>query len=76
MQAAIDMLREAARSAGVALSYNDLSASETHATIFHRAALDAMRLLYAEPPYDYGPTPWFMVEGGQPEPREDSAPDR
>ena len=30
------------------------------------AALDALRWLYATPPYDYGPAPWYMTEGGIP----------
>ena len=71
MQAAIDMVRAAASSAGLDLTYDDLSASETHATVFHRAALNAVRLLYAEPPYDYGRAPWFMIEGASPAPKED-----
>ncbi len=40
--------------------------NETHATTFHPAALDALRWLYQSPPIDYGPTPWWMVEGGSP----------
>lgn len=46
--------------------YADKSASETHSTIFHVAALEALRWLYAAPPYDFGPTPWFMIEGAAP----------
>ncbi|GGB80461.1 alpha/beta hydrolase [Henriciella pelagia] len=65
MKAAIDLLSEAAVEAGIAVHYDDLSASQTHATIFHQAALNAVRLLYAEPPYDYGETPWYLVEGSE-----------
>lgn len=39
---------------------------ETHATTFHPAALDALRWLYALPPIDYGPTPWWLTEGASP----------
>jgi predicted alpha/beta superfamily hydrolase len=46
--------------------YFDRGATETHATIYHAAALDALRWLYAVPPPDQGPTPWFMIEGASP----------
>lgn len=42
--------------------------NETHATTFHPAALDALRWLYAAPPYDYGPAPWWLTEGASPPP--------
>ena len=71
MQDAIDQLYDAAVEAGVEVHFDDLSATETHATIFHQAALRAFRLLYAEPPYDYGPTPWYLVEGGEPDRAQD-----
>lgn len=48
MQAGIDRLREAAGAAKTGFTYADYSSSETHATIFHRAALDAVRALYGE----------------------------
>lgn len=51
---------------GLVRTFVDRSASETHAAIYHGAALDALRWLYAKPPYDYGPTPWFMTENGEP----------
>ncbi|WP_341198052.1 alpha/beta hydrolase [Hyphomonas chukchiensis] len=47
-------------------TYVDRRASATHATIYHAAALDALRWLYATPPYDYGPAPWYMTEDGVP----------
>ncbi len=71
MQDAIDQLYDAAVEAGVEVHFDDLSATETHATIFHQAALHAFRLLYTEPPYDYGPTPWYLIEGGEPDPAQD-----
>jgi predicted alpha/beta superfamily hydrolase len=50
------------------LHYADKSATETHSTIFHGAVHEALRWLYPEPPYDYGPTPWYMIEGAVPPP--------
>jgi hypothetical protein len=46
--------------------YADFSRSATHATVYHRAAEDALRWLYPAPPYPEEPTPWFMIEGGTP----------
>ncbi|WP_296595004.1 alpha/beta hydrolase-fold protein [Phenylobacterium sp.] len=71
MQAGIDLLREALgplTASGFSLTYDDRSATETHATVLHPAALAAFRKLYPAPPADYGPTPWFMIEGGRPTP--------
>jgi hypothetical protein len=71
MQKAVDTLIANLRTAAPASfewRYADRSASETHSTIFHIAALEALRWLYAAPPYDYGPTPWFMIEGAAPPP--------
>jgi predicted alpha/beta superfamily hydrolase len=44
----------------------DRAASETHATIYHGAALDAFRHFYALPPYPMGPAPWWNTEGASP----------
>lgn len=53
-------LLEAAPRGSVAWRYDDRSAAETHATIYHAAALDALRWLYPLPPYQQeGPTPWY-----------------
>ncbi|WP_440957903.1 alpha/beta hydrolase [Oceanicaulis sp. LC35] len=52
--------------------YVDRSATETHSTILHPAALDAFRTLFALPPYDYGETPWYLIEGGEPSAEDDS----
>lgn len=48
--------------------YFDRSATDTHATIYHAAALDALRWLYPAPTPAYGPAPWFMIEGASPPP--------
>jgi predicted alpha/beta superfamily hydrolase len=67
----VNLVRAAADAAPderLALRFADRSAGETHATTFHPAALDALRWLYAAPPYDYGPAPWWMTEGASPPP--------
>lgn len=72
MQDGVDRLRRALEAAPgrVTLHYSDRSASESHSTIYHGAALDALRSLYPMPPFDYGPTPWYMIEGASPPPPE------
>jgi predicted alpha/beta superfamily hydrolase len=53
-------LLEAAPRGSVTWRYSDRSATDTHATIYHGAALDALRWLYSLPPYQQeGPTPWY-----------------
>lgn len=74
MQSGADMLRHALAVRpipGFEWRYADRSAIDTHATVLHGAALEALRRFYGVPPIDYGPTPWFMTEGAQPvlEPR-------
>lgn len=67
----VNIIRAAADAAAddrLTLRFADRSAGETHATTFHPAALDALRWLYAAPPYDYGPAPWWMTEGASPPP--------
>ena len=69
MQDGVDRLRAALLARppeGMDLRYSDRSETETHATIYHGAAEEALRFLYARPPIDYGPTPWFMIEGASP----------
>ncbi len=51
---------------GLTWTFVDRSTSESHATIYHGAALDALRTFYKLPPYDTGPAPWWNVEGGTP----------
>ncbi|ANP46319.1 alpha/beta hydrolase [Candidatus Viadribacter manganicus] len=55
-------LLEAAPPGSVTFRYSDRSATETHATIYHAAALDALRWLYAAPEPNYGPSPWYYLE--------------
>jgi predicted alpha/beta superfamily hydrolase len=69
MQDGVDILGRALADvpeAKIAWRYADHSATATHATIYHRAAEEALRWLYPTPPYDVGPTPWYMIEGAAP----------
>jgi hypothetical protein len=69
MQNGVDMLRAAlARHAppDFRIRYSDRSAAATHATVYHGAAEEALRWLYPAPPYNAGPTPWYMIEGASP----------
>lgn len=69
MQDGLDILRRAlgdVPEAKIAWRYADHSATATHATIYHSAAEEALRWLYPAPPYDAGPTPWYMIEGAAP----------
>lgn len=70
MQDGIDRVRGALSQSALEIRYSDRSASETHATIYHNAVLDALRALYPMPPYS-GETPWFMIEGAAPPARSD-----
>jgi predicted alpha/beta superfamily hydrolase len=47
--------------------YVDRRNSESHSTIYHGAALDALTQLFGIPVPDYGPSAWYLREGGQPE---------
>lgn len=45
----------------------DRSTTETHATIYHGAAHDALIRLFGIPAQEYdGPDPWYLQEGGEP----------
>ncbi len=47
--------------------YVDRRETETHATIYHGAALDALRTLFGLPPFEFDPAVfWYLYEGGQP----------
>ena len=71
MQAGLDTLLTALDNTAGApeFVYIDRRNSESHSTIYHGAAFDALRRFYARPPWDYGDMPWYLVEGGQPEPQ-------
>jgi predicted alpha/beta superfamily hydrolase len=73
MQDGVDLLRTALAvlpSDRLTWLYSDRSAGSTHGTVYHGAAEEALRWLYPTPPYDTGPTPWFMIEGASPPPAE------
>lgn len=69
MQAGMDRflrLLDAAPEGSVAWRYVDRSASETHATIYHAAALDALRWLYPLPPLEGTGLPaWVNEDTGE-----------
>lgn len=69
MQGGLDLLMGALKEMKDAplWTYVDRSAELTHATIFHPAALHAFKWLYPLPPYVLDETPWYLIEGGQPE---------
>ena len=70
MQAGLDKVLTAVNSAGLEnlnLVYVDRRDSESHSTIYHGAAHDALVQLMGLPAPDYGPDPWYLREGGQPE---------
>ncbi len=69
MQDGIERLRAfLARQPATSLTvrYDDFSKSASHSTVYHHAAEEALRWLYPAPPYESGPTPWFMIEGASP----------
>ena len=71
MQEGVDLLRDALASLptdAVSVMYSDRSTTATHSTIYHGAAEQALRWLYPMPPYDAGPTPWYMIDGAHPAP--------
>lgn len=46
----------------VNFKFVDRRETETHATIYHGAALDALRWMYGVPEPDYGPSPWYYLD--------------
>ncbi|WP_129793831.1 alpha/beta hydrolase [Sphingosinicella sp. CPCC 101087] len=76
MQDGVDLLRSALARLPrdkLALNYSDKSGGFTHSTVYHSAAEEALRWLYPAPPYEAGPTPWFMIEGASPPQAESSS---
>ncbi|MGB0906182.1 MAG: alpha/beta hydrolase [Maricaulaceae bacterium] len=47
--------------------YVDRRDTDTHATIYHGAALDALIQFFGKPAPDYGEPPWYLTEGASPE---------
>lgn len=70
MQAGLDKILAALKERdfkNLNLIYVDRRHSDSHSTIYHGAALDALTQLFGKPAPDYGPTPWYLRIGGQPE---------
>jgi predicted alpha/beta superfamily hydrolase len=69
MQTGLDMIIAAIKNdkpEGLDWFYVDRRDSEHHSTIYHGAVLDALRKMAGIPVPDYGPDPWYLIEGGQP----------
>ncbi|NNE67495.1 MAG: alpha/beta hydrolase [Pyrinomonadaceae bacterium] len=69
MQRGLDMILEAVKNSGLEklkMIYVDRSKTDTHSTIYHPAALDALKKLFPVPQPEPGETPWYLIEGGQP----------
>lgn len=69
MQRGLDMILEAIKNnkpGGLTIHYVDRRKSESHSSIYHGAALDALNKLFGLPQPDYGDPPWYLIEGGQP----------
>ncbi len=69
MQGGLDLVLAAIHAnqpKGLEWKYVDRRHSETHASIYHGAALDALKFSFGLPSPDFGPNPWYLVEGGQP----------
>lgn len=52
--------------ASLEVKFVDRATSDTHASIYHHAARDALTWMFGIPPEPYGETPWYLVEGGDP----------
>lgn len=70
MQAGMDKVLEAIKAQNfeaLNMIYVDRRDTDTHSTIYHGAALDALTQLFGIPAPDHGPDPWYLRIGGQPE---------
>ena len=45
----------------------DRANTDSHASIYHHAARDALNWMFGIPATPYGPSPWYLVPGGNPE---------
>ncbi len=48
----------------VEVNFVDRENSDTHASIYHHAARDALSWMFGIPAEPYGDAPWYLVEGG------------
>lgn len=49
----------------IAVKFVDRAENDTHASIYHHAARDALTWLFGIPPEPYGDAPWYLIEEGQ-----------
>jgi len=69
MQLGLEELLAALRAAAIedfVVEYVDRRGAATHATIYHPAAHDALLRFFGLPEPDWGPMPWYLIEGGSP----------
>jgi len=73
MQLGLDELRTALAASPNApeVKWVDRSAEDTHSSIYHHAARDALTWLHGIPAEPYGDAPWYLVEDGEP-PKEEA----
>ncbi len=50
----------------VTVKFVDRAEGDTHASIYHHAARDALTWLFGIPSEPYGEAPWYLVEGREP----------
>ena len=70
MRAGLDTVMKAIdknKPEGLTMHFVDRQDSAAHSTIYHPAAHDALLKLFGKPLPDYGESPWYLIEGGQPE---------
>ena len=48
------------------VNFVDRANADTHASIYHHAARDALRWMFGIAPEPYGPTPWYLTEDAHP----------
>jgi predicted alpha/beta superfamily hydrolase len=71
MEAGTRMFMAAANAnTAIEVTFLDRSDSDSHGTIYHAAAHDALRALHGIEAEPYGDTPWYLIEGENP-PAED-----
>lgn len=67
MEAGTRAFRDAAvANPAIAVTFLDRSDAESHSTIYHDAARDALIVLHGIPAEPYGDAPWYLIEGGAP----------
>lgn len=67
MESGTVMFRDAAvANANIEVTFLDRSGRESHSTIYHDAARDALVVLHGIEAESYGDAPWYLIEGGEP----------